>query len=142
LLEAQALRLEAELVFTRAGELRERPRRRAEYRVTDLEARHLAADGLHHAAHVHAEHALLRLRQARREPHRVRLAGHEVPLAVVEAGGLHANQHFVLPRHGALERGEVQHFGVAVLRMDDGLHDASPCRGHDHARGAWVERCP
>ena len=29
-----------------------------------------------------------------------------------------------------------------LVRVDDGLHDVSPCRWHDHARGAWVERCP
>ena len=94
MLEAHALGLDADLVFECAGELRTGPRGRAEHRVADLEARDLGANGLHHAAHVHSEHALLRSRQARREPHYVWFVGHEVPVAIVEAGGFHANQHF------------------------------------------------
>jgi hypothetical protein len=103
LLEAQSIGRGAELIFTGAGELRVRARRCTEHRVTDSESRHLDSDGLDHATHVHAKHVLLRLGQTRGEAHREGLARHQMPLAALEAGGLHSNQHFVLLRHRTRE---------------------------------------
>ena len=85
----------------------------------------MGADRDDRAGHVGAADAGLGGAQAEaHDAHQVGLAGHQVPVADVDAGGADADEHVVLAGGGSGDCRVVQDVGGAVPVLDDGLHGA------------------
>ena len=81
------------------------------------------ADGLHDAGHVRTEHGVLgRAQPVAGEAYRVRQAGHDVPDAPIDAGRVHAYEHFVVCDLGRVDVPQLEDVGGAVGVSDDRLH--------------------
>jgi hypothetical protein len=139
LLEAEVCRLGREVVLASAGVLGEGAVAPAEHLITGPEPGHLGADRLDAPGDVHAQHGDLGLAQPQRrhnDADQVRQAGHDVPVAPMQAGRVDLYQHVVLLGHRLVDVPEVQHIGSAIPVLHDCLH-----RVLQRRRGFGKRRC-
>ncbi len=124
LVEGKVRRLLCQLLLLGAGVLGEGTLADAEDFVADAEPGHTCADRYDRAGDVESGHGVLGSPQASaHEPKQVRPAGHEVPCAPVEAGGVNPNQHLFVSERGPVDLPESQHVGgLAVAVLDHCPH--------------------
>jgi hypothetical protein len=99
LLEAEIRRLEGKVVRWRAGVFGEGALAPSEHLVTGPESGHVLADRLHGPGDVHAQGGDLGLAQPEgwdNDADQVRQAGHDVPVAPMQASRLDLQQHLVV----------------------------------------------
>ena len=130
--------MRASLLLARGGELGERALADTEHLVTGLEAGDLTADCDHHTRHVETGNRVLGRAQADRQARGIGHAGHQMPGAPVEAGGMNLHQHLVGADRRPLDLGLMQHIGRAVLVLDDRPH---PLAGLGTRRRRLLGRC-
>ncbi len=100
--------------------------RGAEDLVAGRESGDVRAGGLHAAGEIASRDAVLRLAEpVAHDTHEIRLAGHEVPDAGVDAGGVDANEHLAGGRHRPVDVVELEDLVCAVPVLDDRLHRSS-----------------
>ena len=86
----------------------------AEHRVPGLEPGHLAPDRLHGPGEVHAPDRDLGLANPKPDDQtdQIRQAGHDMPVAPVQAGRMHLHQDLVACGHRLVDGPELEHVGV------------------------------
>jgi hypothetical protein len=126
LLEREVGGLAGQLVLGDHGVLGEGARAEAVHLVADGEPGHRGADGGHRAGEVAPGHGIPRPAESEREAQQVRLAGHQVPGAAVDAGRVHPDQHLVVPGLREGDAGQPQHLGGAVPVLHDRPHRRLP----------------
>jgi hypothetical protein len=109
----------------RPGVLGPAARALAEDLVARPEVGDLGAYGFHYSGQVEAGDAVAGTAQAEAEAGDVWEAGHRVPGAAVDAGGVDAYQNLLGFDRGFRHVGQVQDVGVAVDVADYGPHDGS-----------------
>nr|KEP23191.1 hypothetical protein DA06_11245 [Georgenia sp. SUBG003] len=115
LLEREVLWFEGELALLGHGELRETPPADAVHLVPHRETAHAAPEADDGAGKLGAEDRVLRPAEPEREPTEVRLAGHHVPCAAVEARGVDAHEHLAVARRRPWHRRHPHDVRGAVL---------------------------
>ena len=111
--------------------LGERALAAAEDLVTGREAGHLRADGLDAPGAVPPRDRPPRPPQPDGEPDHVRLARHQVPDVRADPGRMHADEHFLVAGHGAIELAQPEHVGGAICALHDRSHRVPARRHHD-----------
>src|SRR5436309_7300465 len=123
LLEREVRGLPREPCLRRGRVLREGAVGGAEHRVTGLEPGHVLPHRLHDPGNVAASQRYFGFAQSEAvDTKPVRLAGHDVPDADVDAGRVHAYQHVMIADHRDVDVPEFEHIGGAVRALDDRLH--------------------
>jgi hypothetical protein len=122
LLERDVIRFRDQLVLTGRGVLGERAVPDTEHGVPDGEPGDRIPDGLNGAGDVPADDRVPRGSEPEPEPDRVRAAGHQVPGATVETGGVDPDKNLVVLDARAGDLGDAQHLGRAVGVVDDSSH--------------------
>src|SRR5436190_15135050 len=122
LLEREVRGLPREPCLRRGRVLREGAVGGAEHLVTGLEPGHVLPHRLHDPGNVAASQRYFGLAQPEADDTKqVRLAGHDVPDADVDAGRVHAYQHVMIADHRDVDVPEFEHIGGAGRALDDPL---------------------
>ena len=119
------------MVLWRDGVLGEGAVGPAEYLVTGLEPGHVLADRLDASGDIHAQHGNLGFARPEgwdHETDHVGQAGHDVPVAAMDAGRLDLDQDLVVGGHRLIDVPERQHPGPAIAVLDNCLHGVLPRR--------------
>ena len=103
--------------------------------VSDLELRHVSAEGLHTAGELAAQNGLSWPADAERQtPQRPeadwQLQRPEPPVGRTHGGRQHADEHFVVVRHGGGQFGQLQNFGRPIAGVGEGLDAVAPIRSN------------
>ena len=125
LLEREVGRLGHNLVLSGEGIFGEGAGGNAEHLITRLQLGHALTDRLDAPRDIAARDADLgRAEPVAHRAHQVRLAGHEVPHARVEAGGDDPYEHFAITDDRLVDVLELQDIRRTVGLLDDCLHGA------------------